>query len=131
MTHGHCLCGTVQYSVSGEPNWTSHCHCSSCRRNSGAAVATFVSFPLSGFTLTKGQLTDYESSPGVTRSFCAKCGSPMTYRSHTMPTEIHLFLGSLANPEDFPVQVQVFCGEKLPWLTIDDHIPKFEALPGA
>lgn len=131
MTDGHCLCGAVEYSVDGAPNWTSHCHCSSCRRNSGAAVATFVSFPIAGFTVTKGQLSDYESSAGVTRSFCGNCGSPITYRADAMPTEIHLFLGSIKNPEDFPAQLQVFCGEKLPWLSVDDQIPKFAALPEA
>jgi len=47
-----------------------------------------------------------------------------------MPTEVHVFLGSLENPEEFPVQFQVFCAEKLPWLSIDDQIPKFDAIPG-
>ena len=130
MTKGHCLCGAVAYAAGGDPNWVSHCHCGSCRRNSGAAVATFVSFQLSEFVVTKGTLSDYESSPGVIRSFCNKCGSPMTYRSKTMPTEVHLFLGSLENPEAFPAQLQVFCAEKLPWLSIDDQIPKFDAIPG-
>jgi len=129
MTKGHCLCGAVAYAAGGDANWVSHCHCSSCRRNSGAAVATFVSFPLSEFVVTKGTLSDYESSPGVMRSFCNKCGSPMTYRSKNMPTEIHVFLGSLENPEEFPAQLQVFCAEKLPWLSIDDQIPKFDAIP--
>jgi hypothetical protein len=130
MTKGHCLCGAVAYTAGGDPNWVSHCHCGSCRRNSGAAVATFVSFPLSEFAVTKGALSDYESSPGVMRSFCNKCGSPMTYRSKNMPTEIHVFLGSLENPEEFPAQLQVFCAEKLPWLSIDDQLPKFDAIPG-
>ena len=130
MTKGHCLCGAVTYAVGGKPNWTSHCHCGSCRRNSGSAVATFVSFALIEFAVTQGQLSHYESSPGVTRSFCPQCGSPMTYRSNSMPTEIHLFLGSLDNPEEFPAQAQVFCAEKLPWLSVDDHIPKFDAIPG-
>lgn len=129
ITYGQCLCAAVEFSVSGEPNWSSHCHCNTCRQNSGAAVATFVSFPISGFTLTKGQLCDYQSSPGVTRSFCGNCGSPIVYRSDAVPLEAQLVLGSLKNPEDFPAQLQVFCAEKLPWVSIDNHIPKFDGLP--
>ena len=129
MATGICLCGAVEYAVSGEPNWASHCHCGSCRRNSGSAVATFVSFAASAFTVTKGSLTEYNSSPGVTRSFCNKCGTPMTYRSDSMPDEVHLFLGSLSNPEDYPAQLQVFCADKLPWLSVDEDIPKFDAIP--
>jgi hypothetical protein len=129
MTQGKCLCGAVEYLVSGEPNWSAHCHCGSCRRNSGSAVASFVSFAKSGFSITKGKLSDYESSPGVTRSFCNNCGTPMTFTSEQLPTEIHLFLGTLNNPEDYPAQLQVFCAEKLPWLSVDDHIPKCDTLP--
>ena len=29
-----------------------------------------------------------------------------------MPTEIHVFLGNLENPEEFPAQLQVFCAVK-------------------
>jgi len=53
----------------------------------------------------------------------------MTFTTEQLPTEIHLFLGTLENPEDYPAQFQVFCSEKLPWLSVDDHIPKCDTLP--
>jgi hypothetical protein len=129
MTHGRCLCGEVEYNAGGDPNWSSHCHCKYCRRHSGSAVATFVSFKEGEFRLTSGAFSNYESSPGVTRSFCIRCGTPMAYRSTAFPGEIHLYIGTLDNPQDYPAQVQVFCSQKLPWLSIDENIPKYETVP--
>lgn len=129
MTSGHCLCGAVEYSVSSTPIWSCHCHCNSCRRNSGAAVASFVAFANNGFQTTQGEMAVYESSPGVKRYFCSRCGTPMAFRTEKYPTEIHLFLGTLANPEDYPARFQVFCANQLPWLSIDNDIKRYETLP--
>ncbi len=131
MTNGHCLCGAVAYSVSGAPIWSGHCHCNSCRRNSGAAVASYVAFANDDFRVTTGQMSEYESSPGVKRYFCNRCGTPMAFRADKYPTEVHLFLGSLVNPQDFPAQFEVFCADKLPWLSIDNDIKRYETLPPA
>ena len=37
---GSCLCGAVQYEVTGEPERMYHCHCGRCRKASGAGHAT-------------------------------------------------------------------------------------------
>ena len=46
-----------------------------------------------------------------------------------MPGEIHLYLGTIDNPEAFVPQVEVFCKEKLPWLQLQVDGPSFETLP--
>jgi hypothetical protein len=33
---GGCLCGAVRYEAIGDPFSVIHCHCSSCRRHTGA-----------------------------------------------------------------------------------------------
>lgn len=53
----------------------------------------------------------------------------MAYRAETFPGEIHLYLGTLDNPEDYPAQVQVFCAHKLPWLSVDEALPKHDTVP--
>lgn len=120
---GHCLCGAISYEVSAEPSWSCHCHCSDCRRNTGGAVATFVGFLRQDFSLTSGDFAVYESSPGVRRSFCSRCGTPMAYEAGRYPGEIHLYLGTLEHPESYPAQAQVFCREQLPWFRIDGEGP--------
>jgi hypothetical protein len=127
--HGHCLCGATQFEVKGTPAWVGHCHCSSCRRATASSIATFVCFKKDGFKVTAGEMTQFESSAGVYRSFCPKCGTPMTYEADALGEEIHIQLGSLDKPEDFPAIVEVYCAEKLPWLQIDVAGPSFESLP--
>jgi hypothetical protein len=81
MTTGHCLCGAIQYEYDGEPTLVVHCHCESCRRQTASPVATFVIVPKTALRFTRGQPKEFASSPGVYRSFCAECGSPMYYRT--------------------------------------------------
>ena len=126
---GHCLCGSVRYRLSGEPNWCAHCHCSDCRRHVGGAVATFIGVDKQYFSLEQGEFASYESSPGVTRSFCGNCGTPMAYVTERIPAEIHLYLGTLEQPEAYPAQLQVFCRERLPWFELSMDGPSFQGLP--
>src|SRR6201996_5923209 len=77
VIHGSCLCGSVRYDINGPFEVMSHCQCSMCRKNHGAAFATFVSVPLSGFRWVAGenQISTFQSSNYGKRNFCSKCGS--------------------------------------------------------
>lgn len=79
VAKGSCLCGTVQYEIDGLAEVMSHCGCSMCRQHHGAAFATFVTVPLSGFRWVAGEsaLSTYQSSAYGKRTFCNKCGSIM------------------------------------------------------
>lgn len=127
---GHCLCKAIQYTVDGEPLWCGHCHCSDCRRHTGSAVATFVGVEKSRLTVTAGEFGRIESSPGVYRSFCARCGTPMAYETDKLPGEIHLYLGTLEHPEEMRPTLEVFCRERLPWLKLTVDGESFATLPG-
>lgn len=126
---GHCLCKTVRYAVDGAPAWCAHCHCADCRRHTGSVVATFVGVEKAQFTLTAGEFGRIESSPGVYRSFCATCGTPMAYESDKLPGEIHLYLGTLEHPEQMCPTLEVFCRERLPWLKLTVDGSSFDGLP--
>ena len=130
ILQGHCLCNAVQYAVDGEPLWCAHCHCADCRRHTGGAVATFVSVKKDEFTLTAGEFGRIESSPGVYRSFCATCGTPMAYERDELLGEIHLYLGTLEHPEEMCPTLEVFCRERLPWLKLTVDGDSFDGLPG-
>ncbi len=123
---GNCLCGRVRFEASGEPLWVAHCHCASCRRNTGSAVATFVGFREKDFRYTQGAPKVYESSPGVKRSFCADCGTPLTYGGARAPGEVHAYLGVMDDAARYPATVHVFTEEALPWLHIQDQAKRFK-----
>lgn len=126
---GHCLCGNIRYQVAGDPLWSGHCHCGTCRRNTGSAIASFVGFKRDQFALTSGELKAYASSPGASRLFCADCGTPVAFESTRYPGEIHLFLGTLAAPENYPPQFHVHCRERLSWLDVQDGAKRFDTAP--
>lgn len=77
VIHGSCLCGNVRYDIVGSFEVMSHCQCSMCRKHHGAAFATFVSVPLSGFHWVAGEqeISTYQSSNYGKRTFCGHCGS--------------------------------------------------------
>ena len=124
---GGCLCGAVRFKAGGRPLWVAHCHCRSCRRNTGSAAATFVGFEQDRFTYAAGAPGTYASSPGVTRSFCRDCGTPLTYRAERFPGEVHVYICTLDRPQDFVPQSHVHVGEQLPWLHFADDLPRYHA----
>ena len=127
LTRGHCLCGAVKFEFEGNPKWVAHCHCDSCRRQTSSSMATMLGVKVEQFDYLEGEPAVYESSPGVQRFFCPKCGSPMAFTDNKRwPGEVHLFIGTLEHPEAFVPGVHVNCAEQLPWLEILDDKPRFE-----
>ena len=117
LTHdGGCSCGAVRYRVSGQPLWIANCHCKSCRRATGAAMATYAGYATENFTLTDSTPESYSPSPWVERTFCPRCGTSLTYRGDRWPGEIHIHVGSLDDPEQFPPEGDAFKEEQLSWL---------------
>jgi len=125
---GRCLCGNIRFEAKGRRLWVAHCHCASCRRNTGSAVATFVGYAKDQLTYTRGQRKFYQSSPGVQRGFCADCGTPLTYESDRCPEEVHLYISTLDEPGAYRPQVHVFVDERIPWMELADELPRYAGL---
>lgn len=128
VTRGRCLCGNLRFELRGRRLWVAHCHCDSCRRNTGSAVATFVGYRKEQLTYTRGERKFYRSSPGVQRGFCADCGTPMTYEADRYPDEVHLHIGTIDNPEAFEPQLHVFFAERIGWMDLADDLPRYAGL---
>jgi hypothetical protein len=130
VTTGHCLCKRVRYRATGQPNWRCYCHCESCRRATGAPVTAFASYPVASFAF-EGAPARYFSSPGVTRTFCGHCGTPLTYETEDLPGEIHLLVGSAEQPAaaHLAPQYHVFEKERISWVDIGDRLPKSKPRP--
>ncbi|HEY4164652.1 MAG TPA: GFA family protein [Dongiaceae bacterium] len=121
---GHCLCGQIHYRAKGDPIWTAYCHCESCRRATGVPVTAFACFPVENFTFEGGPAR-YESSPGVIRTFCPRCGTPLTYEAADLPGEIHLLLGSADRPDAMVLapKKHFFHEERVSWVDIGPDLP--------
>jgi hypothetical protein len=125
---GHCYCNSVQFECSEDPIWVSHCHCESCRRHSGSAMASFAGFRPTQVQFSGEAVKSHHSADGITRSFCNNCGSPVSYQTNANENEIHLYLGLFDHPEKLSPQDHSFFIEKIVWLQVDDQLPKFDGL---
>ena len=128
---GGCLCGAVRYRIDAPPLWTGYCHCTTCRRSTGAPVTMFIGARSKAVRFTAGERTTYASSPGVQRGFCAECGTPLTYEAERFPGETHFFyVSTFDEPQAFAPMFHVYYEERLKWLEIADSLPRHATLSG-
>ena len=127
---GGCLCGAVRYRIQGTPLVSVTCHCRSCRRASGAAVVPWLHVTSESFSFVAGQPAGFNSSPSVTRTFCGRCGTPLTYWRSDYGATIDVTTCSLDDPDAYPPVAHVWTSHRLGWVKLADDLPCFdEGLP--
>jgi hypothetical protein len=122
---GGCLCGAVRYRVKGPVLASGSCHCHTCRKTASAPDLPFATFPATAFEIMQGELTDFRSSADVTRSFCGRCGSPLTYRHDKKPDKLDIMTCSLDDANASPPTFHVWASHKPTWTVIGDGLPVF------
>lgn len=122
---GGCLCGRVRYEARGEVTNLCFCHCASCRRATGATLVPWGTFAADHFSIVRGDLAEYRSSPKVTRGFCTACGTSLTYRRDDRGGEIDVTLASLDDAAALVPEMHIWVEDKLPWVSIDDGRAQF------
>ena len=122
---GGCCCGEVTYEATGAPVLIELCHCRSCRRAAGAPLMAWAAFRRDGFAIKAGVSTAYESSPGVVRTFCGRCGTSLTLADSRFPDEIYVSLGSFDNAENLAPAFHIWRSHRLPWLETSDTLPRY------
>ena len=125
MIEGGCFCGFVRYLAGGPTSNETNCHCSICRRVSGAPFVTWFSVPRLTFLFVSGEPASFGSSVHATRSFCPRCGTPLTFESNHFPDEIDVTTCSLDAPETIPPKDHIHVSSKLSWVKLDDGLPAF------
>ena len=123
---GGCLCGSVRFEIDLPILSCVNCHCESCRRQCSAPMTTYIGIPDGQWRWTGKKPKSFESSPGVERSFCNKCGAPISFRSKNMSGVMHLYLAALEDPDQFKPSLHVAHEEKLDWFEIGDDLPTRE-----
>jgi len=125
MVRGNCLCEGIRFELAEAPRIVL-CHCSICRRASGAPFESAARVPASDIRLTAGEnlIGIYESSPGVRRAFCRVCGSRVPSRSAN--GELYFVpAGLLDDDPGIKPAMHVFVGSKAPWWEITDDLPQY------
>jgi len=122
---GGCLCGAVRYRAASAPVRGVMCHCSMCRKQSGAPAQAFIHFPARSFTWTKGQPNRYRSSKIAERGFCASCGSILVMYEEGLTERVQVTVGSLDTPERARLNDHVWTEDRLPWFEVKDDLPRY------
>lgn len=122
---GTCLCGKTGFDTKTPVKWCLHCHCESCRKNTGSGYTTFFGVADGTWNFVGQEPGIFSSTHGVTRYYCTSCGTPMAYRAEKFPDEIHFYLAHLKNSDAVVPTGHVHWSEKAPWVLIQDDLPKY------
>jgi len=126
MLAGKCLCGAVEYAVADEFVYATNCHCSQCRRATGAAFKPFAGIERDKLRLTKGgdRLLTF-GDPAGSDVRCKLCGS-FLYSIVRDGAFVHVAMGTLVDDPTIRPSKHIFVGSKAPWFTITDDLPQYE-----
>ena len=93
QAEGRCACGAVRLEIDVPAVWAWHDHSAASQRAQGCAYATYVGSWKSRFRILEGEafVTRWEDkATGAVRSFCARCGTPLTYERRRAPRMVNL-----------------------------------------
>lgn len=126
---GECLCGAVRFSVEDAFRYALNCHCSQCRRATGAAFKSFAGIERSRFEVQAGEkeLLIYGDAKSHD-SHCGTCGG-FLYSVVRNGQYVHVNLGSLADSPSIRPTAHIHVGSKATWHTITDDLPQHDELP--
>lgn len=88
-----CLCDAVQLEIDTPARWAWHDHTAASRTAHGAAYATYVGSWRKRFRIVAGDehIRRYEDkTTGTVRSFCGRCGTPLTYERARSPHMVNI-----------------------------------------
>jgi hypothetical protein len=125
---GSCLCGGVRFELTQPFRRASHCHCSRCRKHSGAFGLTQGRVPRDGFRLLEGEglIRVYQPSGGMAKAFCSVCGSSLFGGTWPDGPEVSIRLGALDADPGIRPQYHSHTASAAPWDTIpDDGLPRY------
>ena len=69
--------------------------------------------PRDGIEWTHEEPSYFQSSVNIDRGFCARCGTPLTYRQ---PGGLEIAIGAFDDRSDLAPQIQVNYASRLPWV---------------
>ena len=127
---GQCHCGAIRYTATGEPEHHALCHCTDCRRWSGAPMVGWIAFKADAVAI-EGEPATYRSSEHGLREFCGTCGTGLFYRNEAiLPGIVDIQSGTLDDPAANAPAAHIMVAERLAWMDAVEAMPKFNTYPG-
>jgi hypothetical protein len=130
MSEGGCACGAVRYRLAVEPMFVHCCHCLNCQRQTGSAFVINLLVEAENVQLLADevQATSVPRDDGSvqTISRCPSC-QVAVFSDYGWPELKFVRAGTLDDPSAFAPDVHIYTRSKLPWVTLPDGVPSFDA----
>lgn len=129
---GGCLCGQVRYSLNARPLTVSACHCSDCKRLTGATNNLAVTALRADLSHT-GETARYRKTAASGRQAdvvrCANCGTRLWHEPQALPDKLFLMAGTLDN-SDWAIPVaHIWVEQASPGAVFQDDAVRVEGQP--
>ena len=124
---GGCHCGALRYQIDAEPIDSGYCHCTDCRKTTGAPTLAWATVPTDAFRFLKGTPKIYRSSSTGERLFCGDCGAQILFREAPEPIYVDINIATLDAPETITPDYHIFFAHRIPWFDTQDNLPRFAA----
>lgn len=126
---GSCLCGALEFVVTGEPARFYHCHCLRCRKSTGTGHASNL-FVTNGELAWTGDTTQIKTYrlPGAqrfARTFCTQCGGPLPREMGGDTRQVFVPAGTLDDEPNIRPQARIFQNSRAAWSCAGDEVPCF------
>lgn len=132
IREGGCACGQVRYRLNGDPIFVNNCHCRQCQQQTGSTSVVNAFYEEERVELLSGNLTEHEVVAGsgglhlIMR--CAGCGTPLwSHYPRLGRLGVGVRVGTFDEPGSVTPDAVIFVAEKMPWVTLPEGIPGFEA----
>lgn len=128
---GSCLCGAVNFEVTGDFERFYLCHCEHCRKDTGSAHAANLFSSTAALQWLRGEdLVRLFNLPGTRHRhcFCATCGSALPDMQMN-GTLLKVPAGSLDSQVRVRPDAHIFCASRASWDEALEQIPTVAELP--
>jgi hypothetical protein len=123
---GGCACRSIRYELLSTPYDCGWCHCTLCRKVSGAPAMVFATVPVDDFVFVgdKSRLGLFQSSSFGRRHYCRACGTPLTMQVDHQPETIDFAVSTLDDPDVIAPEFHIFHASRISWFELADSLPK-------
>ena len=128
---GGCACGLVRYRLNSAPMFVHCCHCRDCQRQSGSAFVINALIEADRVALRSGDPqpvavpTDSGRPHQIYR--CPDCRIAV-WSEYGGRAELRFIrVGTLDDPAALPPDVHIYTRSKLPWVSLPETTPAFDA----
>lgn len=124
---GKCLCGHLEYRVDDAFEYALNCHCSNCRRLTGAAFKPLAGIRRHRLHLMRDEAEALRFGEGLSYNIgCPICGA-FLYAVVRDGAYAHVAMGTLVDAPSIRPTGHIFVGSKAPWFEITDDLPQYQA----